>query len=354
MAITGASFNFAAAADYMVNGGIVVPEFQSEITDLVRRAGVFAQRIEYVPATGAPSRFFEQNDIVEGAWGNTGTFNGNGGNGQSTNAINPTAIDMGSQRIEKSVTLKAITSQINYSLFDMETIGQQANVFAQLKAKDLKDMVNGMIRLRDKALWTGQDKVSGNTVGGGSTGAALLQFVGVLNQVQKTAVIASGASIIDGLRTQVATLMNDIAHLVVPTAIYINPMAADKLEQEARNSNAAVKFIQTDISDGKVGVRVTGLVTAAGVLPIVVDPFLTMNASVGATAVAAAPTNQNNYPFAIVCEDLVEMHYVKEASPRVFEIAMQNNLNEQYVGILFQAPVVKAAAYAHVVGVIQF
>ena len=45
-----------AAADYIGPGAIEVPMYQTEITDLVRRRGLFGQRIKQVPATGHPSR----------------------------------------------------------------------------------------------------------------------------------------------------------------------------------------------------------------------------------------------------------------------------------------------------------
>ena len=48
----------SAAADYIGPGAIEVPLYQTEILDLVRRRGVFGQRIKQVPATGHPSRFF--------------------------------------------------------------------------------------------------------------------------------------------------------------------------------------------------------------------------------------------------------------------------------------------------------
>ena len=44
-------------------GAIEVDRYQTEITDIVRRRGVFGQRIKQVPATGHPSRFFEETGI---------------------------------------------------------------------------------------------------------------------------------------------------------------------------------------------------------------------------------------------------------------------------------------------------
>ena len=52
-----------AAADFLGPGAVEVPMYQTEITDLVRRCGLFSQRIKQVPATGHPSRFFEEKAI---------------------------------------------------------------------------------------------------------------------------------------------------------------------------------------------------------------------------------------------------------------------------------------------------
>jgi hypothetical protein len=51
------------AADYIGPGAIEVPLYQTEILDIVRRRGIFGQRIKQVPATGHPSRYFEETAI---------------------------------------------------------------------------------------------------------------------------------------------------------------------------------------------------------------------------------------------------------------------------------------------------
>jgi hypothetical protein len=52
-----------SAADYIGPGAIEVPLYQTEILDIVRRRNMFGQRIKQVPATGHPSRYFEQTGI---------------------------------------------------------------------------------------------------------------------------------------------------------------------------------------------------------------------------------------------------------------------------------------------------
>ncbi len=52
--------------------------------------------------------------------------------------------------------LKAIVSQINYNLFDIE-LGNQQQQFAYLQAKDMVDTVSGVMVTHDVALWNGND-----------------------------------------------------------------------------------------------------------------------------------------------------------------------------------------------------
>ena len=327
--------NLNAAADALVNGGIIVPEFQKEITDIVRRSGVLQNRIQMVPATGSPSRFFEQTAI------GAATFSAGGGSLGGT--ITPVASSP--TRVEKSLQIKGITNQINYSLFDLETVAQQ-NVFAELKAKDMRDMVAGMMLLHGQGLWTGTDTVVGNQVGNSGT-----QYVGIVNQITTTTTVASGSSIIDAIRTQAANLAASTQYNLLGKkySLYINPLALDALEKEAKNTATMMRFMESATQEVGVGITVDSIRTALGALPIIPEPFLGKN-SFG----AAAPVNQNNYPFAIVCEDLIEYHYIGSKEPRVFQLGTLANLNESYVGILFGAPVVKAASYAHVLGNIQF
>ena len=133
-----------AAADYIGPGAIEVPLYQTEIFDICRRSSPFGQRIKQVPATGHPSRFFEETAIPNP--GTAGFVN--------PRSIIPTVVSP--TRIELSVPLKAIVAQINYNLFDIE-LGDQQKQFAYLQAKDLVDTVSGVMVAHDVALWNGND-----------------------------------------------------------------------------------------------------------------------------------------------------------------------------------------------------
>src|SRR3981081_579729 len=171
-----------AAADFLGPGAIEVDRYQTEIFDIVRRRGAFGQRIKQVPATGHPSRFFEETAIPSptAAQGFVDPRN-----------IAPTSTTP--TRIEISEPLKALVSQINYNMFDLE-VGAQQSQFAYLQAKDLADSVEGLLRTHDVALWNGND-TSLNT-------PTTLQYMGAIPQIEaggNTATITTTQSIIDGI-----------------------------------------------------------------------------------------------------------------------------------------------------------
>jgi hypothetical protein len=299
-----------AAADFLGPGAIEVNMYQSEIFDLVRRRGILGQRIKNVPATGHPSRFFEQTAIVTGAF-------------QDPRALSPSA---GSPtRVERPLFLKAVVAQINYSQFDLE-VTQQQKQFDYLEAKDLEDTVNGTMLTHDKGLWNGND----TSLSAPST----FQYVGALTQITQTATIAAGASIIDGLKAQVAAMVANSTFEVMPSAIYVNPILGDLLDREAKTLQ--VYFDKVEVVPG---VKVKALMTQAGLLPIITDPLLPSSASGSFTS----------YPAVIVSENDFEYHYLTNPMPRVFQLGLLGNLALQKVVVKYGAPVAKGAAYAHAV-----
>src|SRR5204862_7216473 len=104
-------------------------------------------------------------------------------------------------RAERSVPLKALVSQNNYNLFDLEVSSQQSQ-FAYLQAKDLADAVEGVLRTHDVALWNGTDtSLSTPTT---------LQYYGAIGQIVaggNTTTIATTASIVDGLKSTIAQMV---------------------------------------------------------------------------------------------------------------------------------------------------
>lgn len=310
-------YDIHATADYIGPGAIEVPYYQTEITDIVRRNSIFGQRIKQVPATGHPSRFFEETAIP-----NPGTSGFVNPRSISAPVVSPT-------RIELSVPLKAIVAQLNYNLFDME-LGTQQKQFAYLQAKDLVDTVQGVALAHDVALWNGNDtSLSTPTT---------LQYFGVAGQIAaggNTTTIGTTASIVDGLKSTVAQMVANTSFAVRPTAIYANPVLLDLIDREMKTDfNVVLETVEIT-----AGFRVKALSTQAGNLPLIPDWSLAYTGTPGSgTAVL---------PAYIVTEDLIEYHWLSEPNPRVFQLGLPGSLASQYVVVKFGAPVVKGANFAH-------
>jgi hypothetical protein len=304
------------AADFIGPGAVEVNRYRTEITDIVRRRGAFGQRIKQLPATGHPSRFFEQTGIAAPAGGFVDPRN------IVAAVANPT-------RVERSVPLKALVSQVNYNLFDIE-IGAQQSQFAFLQAKDLTDAVEGMLRTHDVALWYGSD----TSLAAPST----MEYYGAAKQIAdagSTTTIASTDSIIDKLREAVAAMVANSSFEVRPTAIYANPVLLDLLDREM-NSAYNVVMNTTEITGG---VRVKTLSTQAGDLPLIPEWALSYSGTPG--------SGNAQLPAFIVSEDMIEYHWLTDPNPRVFQLGTTGSLASQNIIVKFGAVVVKGAPYAH-------
>ena len=307
-----------AAADFMGPGAVEINRYQSEITDIVRRRGVFGQRMKQTPATGHPSRFFEQTAIASPSAANAFVDPRN----ISTTTVSPT-------RVERSVPLKALVSQINYNLFDIE-VGAQQSQFAFLQAKDLADAVDGLMRTHDAALWNGTDtSLSSPTTN---------QYYGAAGQIAaggNTYTVGVSESIVDGLKAKVAEMVANSSYEVRPTAIYANPVLLDLIDREMK-SQFNVVLSTTEVA---AGLRVKTLSTQAGEIPLIPEWTL------GYTGTIGSGTAQ--LPAYIVSEDMIEYHWLTDPNPRVFQLGLSGSLASQLVVVKFGAVVVKGANYAH-------
>ena len=307
-----------AAADFLGPGAIEINRYQTEITDIVRRRGVFGQRMKQVPATGHPSRFFEETAIASPTAAQA-----------FVDPRNIVPILQAPTRVERSVPLKALVSQINYNLFDME-VGTQQSQFAYLQAKDLADAVDGILRTHDVALWNGNDtSLSTPTTA---------QYFGAIGQIEaggNSTTIATTASIVDGLKSTIAQMVASSSYEVRPTAIYANPVLLDLIDREMK-AEFNVVLATSQITGG---ITVKTLSTQAGELPLIPDWALPYTGTPGSgTAVL---------PAYIVSEDMIEYHWLTDSNPRVFRLGLPNTLMTESVVVKFGGVVVKGASYAH-------
>lgn len=316
----GRGGDMSAAADFMGPGAIEINRYQTEITDMVKRRFPFGQRVNQTPATGQPSRYFEQLAIPTAGFVDPRVL--------SATASQP-------QRVERVLTLKALTAQINYGLFDVE-VNQQQGQFAYLEAKDLTDTVDGVLKLHDTNLWNGADTdllVSTSTQYYGVSGQVFTGDASTSPAGNTTLSIASTGSLVDGVKQQVATMASRTDFEVRPSAFYANPGFLNLFDKEAKTFQ--LYFNQVEILPGVV---VEGIPTQMGILPLIGDPAITNFAQGGGTTI---------YTGFILSEDMIEYHYLTDPLPRVFQLGLLGNLAAQYVVVKFGAVVVKGAAYAH-------
>ncbi len=311
---TGHFVEIAAAADFLGPGAIEVNRYQNEITDLVRRRAAFGQRIRQAPATGHPSRFFEQTAINAAA-----AF-------VDPRTIAPAAGS--ATRVERSVPLKALVSQINFALFDVEVTRQQSQ-FAYLEAKDLADTIEGLLRKHDQGLWNGNDT--------SFTTPTTNEYYGVLKQItdagSEVSITSTTASMVDNIKKEIAKMIARTDYEVRPTAIYANPETLDLIDLEMKSIYNVV--LTSRQIEG--GITVKELSTQAGSLPLVPD-----------WSIVTTPAAPNTiHDVVLVSEPLVEFHWLTDPHPRVFQLGLPSSLASQMVAVKFGAVVAKGAAYAH-------
>jgi hypothetical protein len=314
-----------AAADFLGNGAIEINKYEAEIYDIIRRTSIFLQRVDRKPATGHPHRYFEQTAIASAAF-------------TDPRVISPTPT--GPSRVERAAYIKAITNQTNLSLFDVDVTRQQGQ-FAYLEAKDIEDILTSVIVASAGSVWTGTDT--------SLTVPTTNQYVSALTQITTTGQVVNGASIIDGIKSQVASMVANTTYVIRPTAIYIDPILGDYIDREAKASQ--ITFDKVEVT---AGVVVRTIQTQAGPIPLVVDPFLSaaITAAAGtAYGFSAVPTGLKGYYAVIVTEKDIEMPVIHggdgNMNPRLFQLGLLAGLQGQYVGIVFDTIVVKGATYAH-------
>jgi hypothetical protein len=278
---------------------------------------MFGQRIKQVPATGHPSRYFEETAIP-----NPGTAGFVDPRNIAPTLVAPT-------RVERSVPLKGLVAQLNYNLFDME-LGAQQKQFAYLQAKDLVDTIEGVMLTHDIALWNGSDtSLSTPTT---------MQYFGVAGQIAaagNTTTIGTTACITDGLKSTIAQMTANTSYAVRPTAIYANPVLLDLIDREMK----AEFNVVLNTKEIAAGFTVKMLTTQAGELPLIPEWSL---------AYTGTPGSGNAVlPAYIITEDLIEYHWLSDPNPRVFQLGTPGSLASQHVVVKFGAPVVKGANYAH-------
>lgn len=306
--------SFADAGVKTGNGFIQVPVFEKEILDLVGKRGTMLSRIKTRKATGNPTRYFEKQPAEK-----TAAF-------QDPHNLKANKFNV--KRVERSAFVKAITNEIEFTHFDRE-VGEQQGLYPGLTTEDVQDMVTDLLTLQDEKLWTGNDtSLSESTTN---------EYVGLLTQLTQTGAIADGVLMTDAIRTEIARLSARKDYDVRPSVIVVNPITYDLIEQEEQARPTNHKHYEVELT---AGVKVIGVMTAMGILPIIADPYLPLDTTttVGSTI----------HKIVILTESLITRYYVGSDKPRIFAFGIQDeSLNEKYMALQYDCIVAKGAAYAH-------
>lgn len=326
MRIEAQAMSLQATADYLGPGAIEINMYEREITDVVRRSSLALQRFPSPPATGHPTRYFEQTAIAQAA---------------AVDPRNLSATPTTPTRVERFAPIKAVTAQTNIGLFDKEVTEQQGQ-FERVVATDIDDIINAVELKRGGMLWAGTDT--------SMSSPTTLEWYGALGQIgtaggTNLATIAPGVSIIDGIKTQVAGLVAQQGYVVRPSAIYANPILLDAIDQEAKASHIELRTEKIT-----AGVTVKFISTQAGDLPLIPDPFMPIDTT-GKYGFSSPPAGNKNYYVAILMESMTEIPYIsgktKDPKPRLFQLGLVGNLAGQFVGVKFDALIIKGPTYAH-------
>ncbi len=309
------------AIDYQGPGALLTPKYQQEILDLTRKRGVLGRRINYIPATGQPSRYVELQPVTGGQYADPRDMTG----------VTPTV----PQYTEHALWIRAITGRINYSLFDIEANKQFGN-WKNLQARHLMEMMDAVLKTEDKALWIGK-----NNVDGSSTYENPYVIDGIITQLTAASAVDNvdqGTLIHRAIKTTVAEIMAQENYDVVPTAVYMNPLVLDMLENEQEDAGNFRRILSETETEVVPGVKVRSIQTAAGSLPVITDPLLEAKDGAGGT---------KDYPVVILTEPLVEYHWVGSPNLQLFLLGREEGLASNYQACKFGAPIVKGAAVAH-------
>ena len=293
-------------ADYIGTGALYVPVFEKLIMDKTRKRGVLNQRIKAKQATGHPTRYFEKkaHDTRE-------------------NWIDPRkidhALDTQVERVEHSALIKAMVDGITFGKFDRE-VTQQQGLFGDLQAQDLSEVVSDMLDAQDRAIWNGKAK--------SLMDSESHEYCSLLTQITKTATIAKDARLTDAIMQGVAMLMYNKKYSVRPTAIYMNPMDKARLDAQELAEKDKTKIYDVEILPG---IKINGIMTVAGVLPIITDIYCPIG------------------KIAIVDEALLERQYIASATPRMYQLGTEKDLATRYIAVLFDTFIVRGGSYGHMV-----
>lgn len=292
-----------AAATTLANGAILIDEYDNVIFDDVLRKYPMWNRIDKRPAPGETTGGFDQTGVPTGRAAPVRNL--------GFAATSPTR----AARTRRDI--KAIVSDLQFTIFDRSMYQQQGRRFGNLEAKDVRDLSTAVMRNWQSQVYDGNDSVTAE------------EFDGLKAILGAGSTVLSTASVVKSINAQIVSMTNTSTKDVMPTAIYTNAMVVHYIAQELLK--VGDKLLYAPIMIGGSVYQIAQMATPVGFLPLFADPFNGV--------VAGTP---NTYPTFIVSEDKLSWQYVEVlgmagADPKTFEIALATDLDQQYKTLMFGA-----------------
>lgn len=313
--------SFANIADINNSHYLVFPEIDPIIKDILSRDTLIRSRIKAKPEGMETFRWVEQTKLARNA-----AF------GDPRN-IAPVATDTPT-RVEKLAKLKCITSRITYGMFDSALT--RNGTFGYVLEQDMRDAIVDCLGVSNTAIYNGNDTSYGTPT--------TSQYMGLMTAITQTATFNTGTLLTQQIKTQVAKMGNKKFGVAksLPTAIYVNPLTADMIDQEMENKDNNMKIYDVQITPGVI---VPGIMTTAGVLPIIRDPEVTLAAN-------ATDNTKYDHKILLLNEELIVRHYFVDGNmsygdPVVFKLGKVQSLVDDYVIFMADNVVVQYPDVAH-------
>lgn len=317
---------FAAAASIAdINNGhsLVFPEADPIIKDILNRDLTIRKRIKVRPETMETFRWVEQTGMARNA-----KFS-------DPRAIAPTE-DKAPTRVEKLAKLKCITSRIKYGFYDQ--ILTKNGMFASVLERDMADAVQDCLATSNAGIYNGSDTDYGTPTTN--------EYVGLFNIIKNTETYTTTEPLYRQIKTTVARMSNKKFGEAksLPTAIYMNPMTLDALEKEVDDKDNDFQFVDAEFV---AGVKVQGIRTVAGILPIITDPEITLEKN-------KTEDTKYDHKILILNENQIERHALTDGThdfgePTVFKLGLTESLADDYVIFMSDAIVCRYPDVAHVI-----
>ena len=325
MAYNKSSLQFGNIADINTGHYLVFPEVDTIIRSVLEKnTSPLYRRCRRKPETHETFRWVEESGMSR-----TAAF------------VNPRNItsteNAGITRVEKMATLKGMSNRIKYGLFDTELT--KNGMFSYVLQDDMQNMLTDMALLENDNFFSGNDTSYSTPTS--------LQYFGLLKAITNTATILpktdSTPTIAQAIKTQIAKMVARTDVNCNPTAIYMNPLTIDAMEIEENAKDDKQKQYTLEVTPGTI---VTGIMTAAGLLPIIPEKRIPIDTS---------DPSVDKHPIMIVDEaKIVRHHLIGYESPVVFKMGAVDTLITDYVAVQFANLVCEFPSQAHCIMTKQF